>query len=89
MLIQITEQDINDGIKCSKCYCPIAKAMNRAYNVGSTSSTVFITIATVWKDNKNIHVNLPKEATEFITNFDCFGKEGVKPITFEVTEKVY
>lgn len=52
MKIEVTQEDIEHGIKGSKCYCPIARAINR--NLNSTNATVFITKASITLDNKYI-----------------------------------
>ena len=78
--IEVTAEDIAKGRRQSACACPIALAMER---VGACP--------VVGTDAANIsfgyrrfdHVELPPEATEFITKFDD-GDTSVRPFSFDL-----
>jgi hypothetical protein len=84
MIIQVTQKDIDKGLK-SSCYeCPIALAFKRkvknqilfGYAVNYESIDHFT------KDNKWYIYALPKKAQTFIKRFD--GGKPVEPFTFEI-----
>lgn len=29
--IEVTQEDIDSGVRCNTCYCPVARALNRAF----------------------------------------------------------
>jgi hypothetical protein len=76
LLINVTQDDINNGIQETCGNCPVALALKRAF------STKFVFV-----DIHEIHVccevYLPSSETEqFIRLFDILGPAAVKPFSF-------
>ena len=74
--IQVTKEDIKNGIRNDTCSCPIALACKKALktneiDVGETKLYV-----------QNCRYNIPKKVQNFISCFDT-GKK-VKPFSFYV-----
>lgn len=68
MLVQVTHEDIDNGLKASRTCCPVALALARAFpqhrvNVGSMAATIVGTVVDTW-------IKLPLEAADFIKAFD-------------------
>lgn len=91
LTIRVTQDDINLGQAYSGAFCPIARAMKRAFGLGSddTSGKVYVgnlyaeySPTSLMTDQNMMVCPLPDEATEFITEFD--GGREVVPFTFEV-----
>jgi hypothetical protein len=72
MTIVVTQHDIDNGIRPSTCFCPIALAVKRAINDTCTVGRSYILY-------KGIRA-LPLEAVEFIALFDS--GQVVKPFSF-------
>ena len=89
MLIEVTQEDIDGGYKGWACECPIALALNRAFNtIGSCA-----TLAGLYVTYKGIKKRFPVgiEICNFIREYDS--NKPVKPFSFELVEseevKVY
>lgn len=78
MTIQVTQEDIDNGLRHSCGSCPVALAVNRA--AGTIDSRVGVTIATV----RGVDYSLPLSARGFIISFDCAGPYMANPFTFEM-----
>ncbi len=85
MKIQVTQEDINQGVRqeCEKC--PIALAVIRA--IGPQAATMRISVDDAWVDIGEESWCLPRSAARFVSDFDS-GK-AVTPFEFELTEKLY
>jgi len=83
MEINVTQGDIDAGDRCNGYHCPIALAVRR--RLAMDMIQVSPSILEVYIDNTWKSYSLPKEATEFIQNFDK-GKE-VHPFTFIAEER--
>lgn len=91
MKIEVTQEDIDQGMVRSCRECPVARAIKKKVGMktclGVTPSWVsFYDIYD--KTDKTFLVQLPEKATEFINKFD--GNEIVEPFEFElnITEEV-
>ena len=90
--LEITETDIKQGVKCSSHLCPVATALDRAYNHKHNISVGTFYYHLLDNNNKSIAIyRLPQTLMNFIYNFDCQNAL-VKPlkITFtpeEVTDE--
>jgi hypothetical protein len=81
MIIQVTQKDIDKGLK-SSCYeCPIAHAFKRKVKIRYGFAVNADSIDHFTKDTKWYIYALPKEAKKFIQRFDR--DQPVKPFTFE------
>ncbi len=63
--IEVTQLDIDNGVKNSVCSCPIALAIKRCCNV--EEATVRFYTATI----KGVDYVLPAQASGFIARFDA------------------
>lgn len=77
MKIQVTQEDIDNGVRASCKFCPVASAIRRAFNNKAVVRTY----------NLDVSINdklilLPLEAVDFILLFDAEVK--VKPFEFEL-----
>lgn len=82
MEIEVTQQDINKGIKGDICNCPIALALKRNgfKNVEVNGSDADFNVM----PDIFVSLPLPKKAQTFVTKFDEEGKEAVKPFGFNL-----
>ena len=80
MIIHVTQNDIENGIKGNCEFCPVAIAMTRAFG----------RLVRVWNDHcligysPVIRIDTPAEVADFISDFDAFGEKGLKPFSFEI-----
>lgn len=83
-LIEVTQQDIDKGIRGNSCACPVAWAIRSAIGDGDIEIRVGEDLITVG----NAQVPVPKIAYRFIRAFD-YGLYSVEPFTFtlEVPER--
>lgn len=83
-LIQVTQEDIDQGCRNSGGRCPIARALIRALSV-DFSPHVYVakTQVNVWNNKKFVvqHRGIPEVAKNFIKQFDA--GEKVLPFSFE------
>ena len=77
--INVTQNDINKGVKKSCTSCPIARAIKRLKVV----DTVYVYPFTAYINEQ--HRGLPVEAWQFIQDFD--GGREVKPFKFTLEIK--
>ena len=82
--IEVTDDDISDGIKSSCHSCPIALAASRidVARIISVNSSSMI-VRNSYSRNGNFIV-LPIEAIDFISAFDGLGPTAVEPFSFEI-----
>jgi hypothetical protein len=74
--MKITQEDIDNGIRGSIYFCPVANAFVR-----ETGKAVEVTESGIWDENKMI-VRNPIELQKFIEDFDS--AKVVKPQEFNV-----
>ncbi len=80
MLVKVTQIDIDNGVPCDGCLCPIALAIDRDYNL---DVKVHADGGIVINDGeKETEVWAGYEAASFIESFDD-GNE-VNPFSFEL-----
>lgn len=77
--VNVTQQDINRGIKMACLHCPVSLALTRSYN---SKESIFVGGADYFV--KNRVYRLPQELKDFIHKFDN-GFE-VKPFTLTFQE---
>ena len=84
--VEVTQEDIDHGVKGNCVKCPIAKAIGRA--AGNTDCGVGITRAHLYSGHERglISFKLPIEAQNFIERFDD-GFE-VQPFSFDIMEEI-
>lgn len=77
--VQVTQDDINKGERCSYLHCPVARGMHRAIGtiVGITPMR-----ARFLDDGSPKEVALPNIAADFIIAFDS--ERAVTPFEFEI-----
>jgi hypothetical protein len=81
MIIKVEQKHIDAGERGSKCNCPIAISLKETLGIWS-----------VWVSNKTVKIGdkrkrLPKEAREFISNYDFYDGSPVSPFEFELPLK--
>lgn len=76
--INVTQNRINEGWRCSASSCPIAKAMRRQLR-----GTVLVNGDTVTFGGKFKSVELPRKAKTFVTDYDLYRM--VRPFSFRIT----
>ena len=81
MKIEITQHDIDYGVRGEYSLCPIARAVKRKIYGKVTVSGDHISIFTTDIIRRYSYYKLPQKAKDFIKRFDE-GKK-VKPFTFE------
>lgn len=82
MLIHVTQEDIDKGVRVSCEECPLARAVSRAYGTPIRVGAELIQFFSSKIDRNS--VNLPPEALRFRIAFD----KGlpVKPFSFEIPD---
>lgn len=79
MEIEVTQEDIEKGQRHRSLSCPVALAVNRAFNGGS----IYVGSSHIYDENDGMRtIDLPIEAISFIRVFDS-GKV-VKPFKFSI-----
>lgn len=83
--VEVTEEDIRDGVRKSCWSCPVALAFNRGVNY-KFYATVADTVRLKHKEDQYVvwAADLPVEALRFISKFDD-RDHGVMPFEFDVT----
>ena len=79
--IDVTQEDLDEGVRCSFRKCPIARAIRRVFG-GSWSVGSY---TAVYRDDSRsfiYSVDLPREATVFMRAFDT--GDMLAPFSFEV-----
>lgn len=77
MIINVTQDDILHGIRCSHIDCPVARAASRAYKKPTMTATTYLYFWIIGD-----RLQLPEHVTAWIRDFDT--DNAVAPITFEV-----
>ena len=77
MRIDVTEEDIQEGVKCDCDACPIARAVRRA----TGDQTLSVMGYGVYRGAMLIG-RFPKKATDFVISFDS--DDSVKPFSFNL-----
>ena len=75
MRINVTQQDIDNGLRCNQTHCPIAIAV---YRCAALSFAVY----SINMRYKEFNIQLPASVQEFIESFD--NNKEVQPFSFEV-----
>jgi hypothetical protein len=86
MKIQVTQEDIDQGIR-GMCYaCPVARAINRHLREGYFSAVGIILIEIEDAEQIQFHeIDTPEIAAEFIRRFDHLSiRCTVEPIEFDL-----
>ena len=83
MKIEVTQEDINAGERCSHERCPIALAASRVCKEPKVDSLGALSYR-VGSGRDRRHVLLPEVARQFAFLFDLGGRAGLKPLEFEV-----
>jgi hypothetical protein len=80
MTIEVTKQDIINGVRCNPSMCPVALAVKRVVN--KQLKHLSVNYKEVWYQTKdNVVVSeLPVEAIKFIGAYDF--RQPVKPFNF-------
>lgn len=82
--VEITAEDIAQGIEGDCEACPVARALGRATGDGvSVDSDVIVFHGR--HARQHFSMNTPKEFAIFITRFDGFGAEHVEPFSYDLT----
>ncbi len=77
--IEVTQEDIANGIRHSSCKCPIALAVNRALRAGvNVGNDSFV----LYRPSRISTIFLPENASSFIKKFDA--GSSVEPFKFSV-----
>lgn len=70
LIVEVTQDDIDNGTPGERCRCPIARAVKRLINV-DPDSDAGIEVYSKWIDmNGHDAYGLPDEAIDFISRFD-------------------
>lgn len=80
IIVNITKADIENGIKLTSKYCPIALAAKRAFKSPLISVLSLTGIIKSYPTRKSHYYELPNKATDFIWDFDR--GHDVKPFRF-------
>lgn len=89
LIVEVTQEDIDNGKRRNCSRCPIALALMRKFNLDPSedsldAASVGLTIASIFpvmhRERKPQYFNMPDEASEFIKDFDS--KLPVKPFSF-------
>ena len=86
VILEITEEDILMGERGDSSFCPIANAGRRVFNRKVTVARDFRVYSAwweyIWYSTWKAEYKLPKEAKEFMYQFDIGNP--VEPITIEL-----
>lgn len=84
----VTQEDIDKGIKDDACYCPIARAAKRTLVKRKRRIEVGSCFLSIVRNHKgrwwvdDAEYELPSEASDFVRNFDSGNT--VHPFSFEM-----
>lgn len=78
--IDVTQDDIQQGVRENPRQCPIAHASRRA---GLQEATVSLVAITYGRPARQ--VQSPKPARDFIQQFDDHGPDAVQPFAFQIS----
>jgi len=89
--IEVTQEDINNGVPSDCDKCAIALALKREYKTDDVEVSVpddYVSLC-VGKNELNLRYDMDSKVLEFIDLFDNYGDDNVaKPFTLEVVEQV-
>ena len=89
--IEVTQEDINNGVPCDCNKCAIALALKREYKTDDVEVSVpedYVSLC-VGKNELNLRYDMDSKVSEFIYLFDTYGNDNVaEPFTLEVVEQV-
>lgn len=83
MIVEVTKEDIRQGVRHEPTMCPVAVAAGRAMNKPMVASSYMIRSL----DGEHWFFT-PPEASRFIYLFDERGPEAVSPLTFTLERKL-
>lgn len=81
MRIEVTQHDIDTGVRGTSLFCPIANAIRRALRAKRVSSG-YLTVSVFPFEGDGKNYPLPQEATDFAMAFDEGHK--VEPMNFDM-----
>lgn len=79
MIIHVTQEDIDKGLKGIACNCPIALAIKRALKADISINQTMICI-----NGKIENIDIPESVSTFIELFDSLLPKQVEPFSFEL-----
>jgi len=83
MIINVTQDDIKEGITCSPSQCPVARAVSREFPNKVVSVRATIIFTRDLKSGKFVSsYPIPHSVRERIRDFDC--NRGMPPFSFEL-----
>jgi poly(A) polymerase Pap1 len=88
--IEVTQEDINNGVPSDYNKCAIALALKREYKTDDVKVYVedYVSLC-VCKNELNLRYDMDSKVLEFIDLFDNYGDDDVaEPFTLEVVEQV-
>lgn len=83
LTIEVTADDIQNGIRSDNCECAVARALKRIPGVQPSAWVEFGAASIEYDLDGQVYdltLTFPPEATEFIQAFDC--GDPVRPFTF-------
>lgn len=85
VLVKVTEDHINSGIRHSCSECPVSLAICELIrdDVRCDTGYIFLTLTDLFTDYQ-YNINYNKQVKDFIIAFD-YGKQAVKPFSFELS----
>ena len=89
--IEVTQEDINNGLPSDWNKCAIALALKREYKTDDVEVSVPEDYVSLCVGSKELYVdyNMDNKLLDFIDLFDCYNEHNIaKPFTIEVIEKV-
>mgnify|MGYP003132931266 FL=1 len=90
-LIDITDDDINNGVQCDNHKCAIARALKREYKTDDVHVMVEDDYPNLIVNKKELRYNYENDVLDFIDCYDNMSTEDdyyltPKPFTLEVVE---
>jgi hypothetical protein len=89
IIVNVTQEDIDQGCRKSSSSCPIARAFLRATGTAEWVNVGAVQIHWLMRSGVRYCANLPDEAIQFIAEFDRSKKRVQKthpsPVQFELT----
>ncbi len=84
IVVDVTAENIAKGVKDDCSRCPVALAIRRALSLNVNETSDYVTVnedeIEIRRDGRNLSIETPEVAEEFILNFD-YG-DPVEPFTF-------
>jgi len=75
--VDVTADDIEQGVAKSAGYCPIARAARRAFHQP-------ISVYDNYMSTRNVHMEMPREAKDFVRTFDLGWRTVCQPFKFVI-----